>query len=384
MRIVGITAEYNPFHNGHLYHLQEALRRADAAGAVAVMSGNYVQRGLPACVDKYRRTRMALAAGADMVIELPLGYALSSAEGFAAGAVSMLHDLGVTDIAYGCESADEPAANTHSLRNLAAFLLEEPQAYKDALRSALKSGKNFPAARQAAAASVLGEETASLLSSPNNILGIEYEKALLRLNSPIRTHGITRNDSGYHATGTEIRAAIDTDDRTKLTDFLPDGSLSLLDYHLKADDLSGLLSYRLSGETRESLAEAFPLLDPALLSRIAERYDPFLSFDAFCDELTVKNTTRTAVSRALMHILLDLKEAPRQLPFFHVLGFRKDSPILKELKQKSSRPLITKTADLPADLYAVELAADTVYSLAVYKKTGIRLPDAFHAGPVIL
>ena len=117
MRIVGITAEYNPFHNGHLYHLQEALRRADAAGAVAVMSGNYVQRGLPACVDKYRRTRMALAAGADMVIELPLGYALSSAEGFAAGAVSMLHDLGVTDIAYGCESVGQRGLQPDSGRS---------------------------------------------------------------------------------------------------------------------------------------------------------------------------------------------------------------------------------------------------------------------------
>ncbi len=438
MRIVGITAEYNPFHNGHLHHLREALRLSGAEGAVAVMSGNYVQRGLPACVDKYRRTRMALEAGVDLVIELPVSCALSSAEGFASGAAAMLQDLGVTDVAYGCEAGSELSGtvaaphlskseagsepfgengpiigdisqiiaefpqfgedpsllgdisqkseeNPQNLKKLAAFLLEEPPAYKEVLRTALKSGKNFPAARQEAAAAVLGEATASLLSSPNNILGIEYEKALMRLGSSIRTHAVPRSGAGYHATGTALRKAMETGDRQALALQLPKSSLDQLDYHVTAEDFSGLLSYRLAGETKQSLTAAFPWLDPQLAARIVNCYDPFLSFDGFCDLLTTRNTTRTAVSRALTRILLGLKAPKVQSPSaFHVLGFRRDSAILKTLKERSTRPLITKAADLPSGEYAAELAADDVYRLAVYKKTGIRLPDAFHAGPVIL
>ena len=385
MRIVGITAEYNPFHNGHLYHLQEALHRSGADGAVAVMSGNYVQRGLPACVDKYRRTRMALEAGVDVVIELPVAFALSSAEGFAAGAVSILNDAGVTDIAYGCELQTENGKDpSGDLRKLAAFLLEEPPAYRDTLREALKTGRNFPAARQEAAAAVLGKDIAALLTSPNNILGVEYEKALLRLNSTVQTHAIPRNDQGYHATGTELRAALETGDRETLKTRLPKSSLDLLDYHVTADDFSELLSYRLAGETKESLLSAFPRLDPELAARIADRHDPFLSFDGFCNSLATRNTTRTAVSRALMRILLGLKAEPQSLPFIHVLGFRRDSAILKTLKERSRRPLISKTADLPQAAFAEELKADAVYASAVYKKTGMKLADAFHAGPVIL
>ncbi|MBO4288920.1 MAG: nucleotidyltransferase family protein [Lachnospiraceae bacterium] len=379
MRIVGITAEYNLFHNGHLHHLRESLRLAEADGAVAVMSGNYVQRGLPACVDKYRRARMALEAGVDVVIELPVGFALSSAEGFAAGAVTMLQDLGVTDLSYGCE-ADRAA----DLRSVAAFLLEEPEDYRQRLKTALKSGKSFPAARQEAVSSLLGPDAASLLSAPNNILGIEYEKALLRLNSPVQSHAVQRNDSGYHAAGTALRTAMEAGDLQALVEKLPETSLKLMDYSVTANDFSPLLSYRLTGETRESLRAAFPDLDPELLSRIAERFDPFLSFEELCSVLTTKNTTRTAVSRALCRILLDLRQAPKQLPFFRVLGFRKDSSILKQLRDGASRPLITKAADLPQEAYANELRADAVYALAVYKKTGMRLPDAFHAGPVII
>ena len=384
MRIVGITAEYNPFHNGHLHHLQEALRLSGADGAAVVMSGNFVQRGLPACVDKYRRTRMALEAGADLVIELPVSAALSSAESFAEGAVTILCDLGVTDIAYGCEAAADPAADARSLRDLASFLLEEPPAYRDALRSALRSGKNFPAARQGAASSVLGEESAALLSLPNNILGIEYEKALLRRKSSVMTHAIPRSDEGYHATGTALRKALQSGDRQTLADRLPKSSLDLLDYHVTADDLSELLAFRLIGEDRDRLLAAFPGLDQELASRIADRFDPFLTFEAFCAQLVTRNTTRTAVRRALLRILLGLKDEPKPLPFFHVLGFRKDSPILRELKKKASRPLITKAADIHHPAFTSELAADAVYALAAYKKTGIRLPDAFHAGPVIL
>lgn len=412
MRIVGITAEYNPFHNGHLYHLQEAKRRADADGAAVVMSGNYVQRGLPACVDKYRRTRMALEGGADIVIELPAAAALSSAEGFAQNAVEILTGLGVSDIAYGCEDTSEnrtplPSADTapsargpadpysNVLAELAQVLLEEPPAYRTALQTALKSGKNFPAARQEAARRILESpgacekyglepKSADLLATPNNILGIEYEKARLRLKADIRTHAVPRSDSGYHATGTVLRAAMEAADTAALSQNLPAVSLRLLDYHVVPDDYSDLLAYRLTGETAVHLAETFPWLDPDLAARIVRLSGPALSFDAFAEALTTRNTTRTAVCRALFRILLGLQHPAAPLPFFHVLGFRRDSRILNTVKKRADRPLITKAADIPAPYFDDELRADRIYALAVYRKTSIRLPDAFHAGPVIL
>ena len=199
LKTTGIIVEYNPLHPGHIYHMEQTRKQTGADYLIAVMSGSFVQRGAPALLDKYTRTRMALLAGADVVIELPVCFATGSAGDFAAGAVSLLDKLGCVDgLCFGSESGDI------SLFEKTATLLQcESAAFSNALKNALKSGLSFPAARQQALLLCLdmakdmpstacpdnnstAEQTVALLSSPNNLLGLEYTLALLRRNSSIR------------------------------------------------------------------------------------------------------------------------------------------------------------------------------------------------------
>ena len=201
MRVLGIIAEYNPFHKGHVYHIQKAKELSGADHAIIVMSGDFVQRGVPALLPKHLRAEMALSCGADAVFELPVCYSTGSAELFAAGAVSLLDKLGVTDaLCFGAECGE-----LAPLEHIAQILAEEPTNYRLNLRKALKSGVPFPVARQRALEEYLGEGSAesdslsSVLSLPNNILAIEYLKELYRRNSSIKPFVLKRKDSDYHA-----------------------------------------------------------------------------------------------------------------------------------------------------------------------------------------
>ena len=209
MKTVGIIAEYNPFHKGHAYHLQKAKELADADYAVVVLSGDFVQRGGPAIVDKYLRAEMALRSGADLVLELPVSYAAGSAEAFAQGAVSVLEAVGCVDaLCFGSE-----AGGLSALLSYARLFEEEPPAYRELLKEALRQGFSFPAARSRAAEEYRNlterilpccaddadcRRSASLLEEPNNILGVEYCRALIRRNSSIRPLTLPRRSSGYH------------------------------------------------------------------------------------------------------------------------------------------------------------------------------------------
>ncbi len=198
LKINGIIAEYNPFHSGHKYQLEESLRLTGAYHTVVVMSGNFVQRGAPALLDKYARAEAALRCGADLVLELPVLYAAASAEYFAAGAVALLDSLGaVTHLCFGSECGD-----IGQLCRIAHAFSEEPEDYRAALKSFLKEGDSYPGARARALAltrpSDLPENWEEILSSPNNILGIEYIRALQRLGSQIQPVTVKRLGAGYH------------------------------------------------------------------------------------------------------------------------------------------------------------------------------------------
>ena len=195
MKIVGLITEYNPFHNGHLYHIKESLRVTGADAAVVVMSGDYVQRGTPAIMPKRIRAEMALMCGAGAVFELPVCYATGSAELFALGAVSLLESLGIVDsICFGSECDDLP-----SMEQLAELLLEEPEAYQILLKDYLKQGMSFPRARQEAILSYTEDPRfAEILRNPNNILGIEYLKAIKKIGSRMEPYTIARRGAQYH------------------------------------------------------------------------------------------------------------------------------------------------------------------------------------------
>lgn len=198
MNITAIISEYNPLHKGHLYHIETARKETNADFMIAIMSGNFVQRGTPAIVDKYIRAEAALKSGIDLVLELPVMYATASAEYFALGGVSLADTLGcVTHLSFGSE-----CGNAEKMMETATLLLDEPEEMKAPLKEALKEGLSFPAAR-AKAVKTIRPELADILEEPNNILGIEYCKAILKRKSRIQPHTICRRGQGYHSETTD-------------------------------------------------------------------------------------------------------------------------------------------------------------------------------------
>ena len=295
MRIVGLIAEYNPFHNGHKYHIEKAKELANADYAVVVMSGNFVQRGAPAIIPKHLRAESALKSGADLVIELPVCYATGTAEQFAYGAVSLLDKLGCVDaICFGSECGD-----IDSLKNVAQLLCNESDEYKDALQTCLRFGMSFPLARQNALDKLYPNcNYGQLLSEPNNILGIEYLKALYRLGSNIEPMTIRREVSHYHDTelqeqfssASALRGTISDGNFAQLYGQIPSECMPSLEdgyevrYPVYANDFSLLLKYKLLNETSMSLVE-YTDVSEELANRICNRLNDYVSFEQFCQFL---------------------------------------------------------------------------------------------------
>ncbi|MBP9999929.1 MAG: nucleotidyltransferase family protein, partial [Clostridiales bacterium] len=289
MKVVGIVAEYNPFHNGHAYQINYIKETLHADYIAAVMSGDFVQRGTPALFSKQDRAKMALTCGVDLVLELPVRVSTSSAEGFASGAVELLHNLGCVDqICFGSE-----CGTIEPFLNIASILVNEPEEYKAVLSACLRQGKSFPEARSLALREYLSDDSLDeFLSAPNNILGIEYCKALLRLNSSIEPVTLTRSGHDYHDTelsenshpsATAIRQIISTFASGDYTENELKSVLSgqvpsvLLDHVLKLimensyvpeSDLDLLLHHKLLQAVYENTLEDYLDISPALANRI--------------------------------------------------------------------------------------------------------------------
>lgn len=350
MNVTGIVAEYNPFHQGHAFHLREARRLTQADYIVVLMSGNYVQRGAPAMFDKYTRARAALLNGADLILELPLAAATASAEYFASGAVRLFAGAGaVTDLCFGSECGALDALNV-----LAGILAEEPARYRELFKEALRLGRSYPQARAWALHRYNERLPAALLSAPNNLLAIEYLKALRRLSSSIRPHTVPRSGMDYHgqqllprqtASASAVRQAL-LDSRGAFTDAVKEQLPSWEIYGAYADcppmtdnAFSLLLLERLRRVPGESFQKYFGVTEE-LSNRIRNHLDDFQSFSQFTDLLKTRNLTRTAVSRALLHILLEIRTC-EPAHCLRILGFRKDAALLlKELSVRASLPLV--------------------------------------------
>ncbi|MCI6060434.1 MAG: nucleotidyltransferase [Dorea sp.] len=361
MKIVGLITEYNPFHNGHLYHIEKARRLTGADSVIAVMSGDYVQRGTPAILSKRLRAAMALRMGVSVVIELPVAYATGSAEYFAEGAVSILDQLGCIDsICFGSECGD-----ITMLEEPARLLADEPEHYQTALRAALRKGQAYPKARQTALVQCLENASEQILEKPNNILGVEYLKALYRRKSPIKAYTITRKSSGYHDTELKDRFSSATAIRKELLHGSPDEVISQIPAQcndlmqenilnrqfLCADDFSLLLKYVLLKETPETLCR-YQDVSEDLANRIWKNRNQFQSFEKFCELLKTKELTYSRISRSLLHILLQITtndvttyKKNGGCRYAHILGFRNDSTAtLTHMKTHTSIPLLTRLA----------------------------------------
>jgi predicted nucleotidyltransferase len=193
MKAVGLITEYNPFHNGHLYHLNKAMELTGADVSIAVMSGDFVQRGEPAILDKYARASMALNSGVNLVVELPVNYAVSSAESFADGAVKVLHYIKADSIAFGSESGD-----IDGLLKVAHILCDNEEMLYKEISKYTSSGMSYAAARQKVVGLLTDADTAAVLSSSNNILAVEYLKAIIKHNYDIKPYTVQRQGDGYN------------------------------------------------------------------------------------------------------------------------------------------------------------------------------------------
>lgn len=379
MKTVGLITEYNPFHNGHAYHIEKAKMLTGADRVIVVMSGDFVQRGAPAVMPKHLRAKSALLSGASLIIELPVCFATGSAEYFAQGSISLLNQLGCIDsICFGSECGD-----LHLLKEIAQILADEPIEYQTALKQALKEGASFPAARQEAL-NIYSDKYSEILASPNNILGIEYLKALAKIHSKMEPFTIKRIGAGYHdmdidgqfSSATAIRSDIyqladvnSSSESLPLTHIqtqVPSSCHELMKknyqtrYPVKADDFSLLLKAKLLSEMAGSLSHYLDM-SPELANRILRLRNDYLSFEQFCDLLKTKELTRSRISRSFIHVLLGITndwltamKAPA--PYARILGFRRDhADLLGILKRTSGIPLITSPARA--------VLADTAYQM---------------------
>lgn len=404
MKITGVIAEYNPFHKGHACHLEQARLLTRADYLVVVLSGDFVQRGEPALVDQHVRARMALSAGADLVLLLPSAYACASAETFAGGAVSLLDGLGCVDaLCFGSECGE-----LARLVPYAQVLAQEPPAYQELLRAFLKQGCSFPLARSKALHEYFSytddilpcslEDNAcryesELLTHPNNTLGIEYLKALMLLHSPIQPYTIARQGAAYHdtsllgktASATAIRQAILAQNGLSgVLHQIPDTAGSILKEVFLAkgplafDDFSSILHYKLLSLSKEELS-AYADVSPHLAARIKNLLPQYRCASSFAGLLKTRQLTHTHITRALCHILLDEKQADAKrrkslnYPVYgRILGFRRESrALLAILKQHSRIPLLGRLSDAETQLKNLPGAQNPEAAPFLHAKTAL-------------
>lgn len=429
MKTAGIIAEYNPFHKGHQYQIQALRRQYSPDYVIVAMSGDFLQRGTPALLNKYARAHMSLLQGADLILELPVCFSTASAELFARGGVLLFHTTGLTDcLCFGAES-NEPAR----LKALAKLLCQEPDWYRNSLKNGLKEGLSYPAARAKAL-----PEYEDLLKLPNNILALEYLKAINEAAPYMEPLLIQRKGSGYHdmdvtapmASASAIRKellalemgqSLDTSpwqhcdsfrdnalndyvsaSPSRLAAALPTLSRHIMNAYqqdaafLWEDDFSLLLHQSLLKQTQESLPLYVDMTE-ALANRFLRHREHYVSWSQFCQSCDSRDMTYSRISRTLTHLLLDIRTedlTPYRsknsgtadiLPYLRVLGLRKSAlPLLTELSRHARAPLITSLAKARQQLTGQSLrmleqdiSASDLYRSVMTFKTGKPFPSEY-------
>ena len=339
--VLGIIAEYNPFHNGHFYKIEEAKKQTGAKYVVAVMSGNFTQRGNTSLIDKWAKAQMALENGVDIVLELPTIYSVSSAENFAEGAIKILDSLKIVDtLCFGTETVDFAALN-----NIANVLHNEPKEYVAILNHELGKGISYPKARENALMMYLNDikRYASILSGSNNILAIEYLKALKRLKSDMTPFSIQRKKVYYNderiidefASSTAIRKLIATEQYAEVRKVVPMSSYMLLkekiekgNYVIDIIKFEKEILYNLRKMTVKQIAE-LPDVTEGLEYAIKNAANSCNSLLELVNIIKSKRYTQTRIQRILVYALLgitkkDMANARKVIPYARVLGFNKN------------------------------------------------------------
>lgn len=391
MKVTGIIAEYNPFHKGHNYQI-ESIKNNGTDYVVVIMSGDFVQRGEPAILDKYTRTRMALNCGADLVIELPTVYALEYSSIFASGAVNILDKMGIIDnLSFGIE---KEAFNT--LECFAEFFKKDNWVFENSLKNNLKSGLSYPLARSKALLDYFPSDQVDILVGSNTILALDYIIALSNIKSNIIATPIIRNGKNYNdttITSTEFSSASAI--RKAFSDIsqidiaksqLPSSNLELFNEAkiILPNDFSSLLHYKLMSEDDFT---CYLNVKEGLSCRINNHKNTFSDIDQFSHILKTKNITYSSIKRLLMHILLNIKEKNiKAHDYIRILGFKKEaSALLSEMKQKASLPIITKLADADInDKLKTDIMAANIYEALISDKYNTEFVNEYSKQIVIV
>ncbi|MGF7533314.1 nucleotidyltransferase [Bacillus mexicanus] len=401
MKAVGLVVEYNPFHNGHLYHAQTAKRQTGCDTAVAVMSGHFLQRGEPAVVSKWARTKMALQSGVDLVIELPYLYAVQKAEIFAHGSVSILNKLGCEALFFGSENGDiKPFLET------AKLIDKHKHTFDQRLKEELKKGASYPAASAIAFSSILHTESALDLSKPNNILGYHYVTSILSRGYPIKPYTAARISSDYHdaalpkdenhiASATSIRKAMIEQELEACLRFLPAASARELAHYRKSfglwhtnESYFSYLKYSLSTVTSQELQEIYEV-EEGLEHRILRSIRNSSSYQEFMELLKTKRYTWTRLQRMNTHILTRTKKQDvhkllkdEEVPYIRLLGMtKKGQAYLSKKKKAMSVPLVSKLSSFSHPALDMDIKASRIYSLPIKEplRTEFDLQEYGHA-----
>lgn len=414
MKAVGLITEYNPFHNGHLYHLNKAMELTGADISVAVMSGDFVQRGEPAVLDKYVRASMALNSGVNLVVELPVNYAVSSAESFAAGALKVLNYIKADSIAFGSESGD-----IERLSKLAHILCDNEDTLYNEISKYTANGISYAAARQKTVEKLTDKDTAAMLTSSNNILAVEYLKAIIKNNYAIKPYTIKRQGDDYndtdirsdYASATALRGNLKADNISKYIPVKAGLILSSNTNYIYPDDITEALFTRLldilfaSSYDKNVFIEnvmKYPDVNKEIAGRLyksamdmitrtvpqgAESKDNgVFSFGSLCEHIKTKEVPLSRIKRVLVRITLGLDKKHMEKyanePYVRVLGFdKKGQEYLSYIRKTVEVPLITKTADYK-EMLLDDIHAANIYNMIAAGKYGVKELGDFVRGPV--
>ena len=414
MKAVGLVTEYNPFHNGHLYHLNKAMELTGADISVAVMSGDFVQRGELAVLDKYTRASMALNSGVNLVVEQPVNYAVSSAESFAAGALKVLDYIKADSIAFGSESG-----NIERLSKLAHILCDNEDTLYKEISKYTANGISYAAARQKVVEKLTDKDTAAMLTSSNNILAVEYLKAIIKNNYAIKPYTIKRQGDSYndtdirseYASATALRGNLKADNISKYIPVKAGLILSSNTNYIYPDDITEALFTRLLGILFASSYDKnvfienvmrYPDVNKEIAGRLyksamdmitrtvpqgAESKDNgAFSFGSLCEHIKTKEVPLSRIKRALVRITLGLDKKHMEKyanePYIRVLGFdKKGQEYLSYIRKTVEVPLITKIADYK-EMLLDDIHAANIYNMIVAGKYGVKEFGDFVRGPV--
>ncbi len=401
MKTIGIIAEFNPFHNGHKYLIDRAKKITKADNVIVICSGNYVQRGMPALFDKTERAKMAIHNGVDAVFELPCYYSCSTAELFARAAVKFLDLLNCVDyLCFGCETD-----NLKMLPQIASVLSDEPAEFIQYQSEYLKTGISFPKARAKALIRYFeqynqfsGPQMNYILRQSNNILAVEYLKALKHFHSSIRPLAIRRAGASYdsleidtqYASATGIRNEILQGNPDKIRHCIPENCFSILrkkDFVLP-EDYSDILGFQL---LRENSFSAYLDVSNELSNRINRFKTDFIGLESFISTLQSKNYTYSGIARALNHIVLNIKKedvdafiANQYFTCGRLLGFNRNSKILSHIKESSKIDIISKLSayysscsGLTKKMLDVSIHGDELYRMIYMNKYNKQIPGEF-------